>query len=181
MGNYTIFYKFDNPRRSRQARHFTGKCSENSRSQVVFRTDIFRKLTLGALDYGAEKPQKWTQNSRTSGEANLLEASQLSPILACFARPTKTCHATAGYGKDLFYGRRYDLPKVRHRSTGLRCIDDNAKQKMFQLCEELTAYDTCTESRFFVVVFDHRRIDAWKRNDHSTKDWLCQFWPVILS
>ena len=26
------------------------KCSENSRSQIVFRTDIFRKLTLGAPD-----------------------------------------------------------------------------------------------------------------------------------
>ena len=24
------------------------ECSENSRSQIVFRTDIFRKLTLGA-------------------------------------------------------------------------------------------------------------------------------------
>ena len=25
-------------------------CSENSRSQIVLRTDIFQKLTLGALD-----------------------------------------------------------------------------------------------------------------------------------
>ena len=39
---------FENPRRGRQARNFTKKCSENSRSQIVFRTDIFRKLTLGA-------------------------------------------------------------------------------------------------------------------------------------
>ena len=35
---------FENPRRGRQARNFT----TNSRSQIVFRTDIFRKLTLGA-------------------------------------------------------------------------------------------------------------------------------------
>ena len=27
------------------------KCSENSRSQIVFLTDIFRKLTLGVLEY----------------------------------------------------------------------------------------------------------------------------------
>ena len=27
---------------------FYNKCSENSRAQIVFRTDIFRKLTLGA-------------------------------------------------------------------------------------------------------------------------------------
>ena len=31
------------------------KCSENSRAQIVFRTDIFQKLTLGAPDYSDEK------------------------------------------------------------------------------------------------------------------------------
>ena len=41
---------FENPRRGRQARNFYNKCSENDRSQIVFRTDIFRKLTLGAPD-----------------------------------------------------------------------------------------------------------------------------------
>ena len=39
---------FENPRRGRQAEKFYNKCSENSRSQIVFRTDIFRKLSLGA-------------------------------------------------------------------------------------------------------------------------------------
>ena len=29
---------------------FYNKCSENSRSPIVFRTDIFRKLTLGVPD-----------------------------------------------------------------------------------------------------------------------------------
>ena len=48
MGNYTIFQMFENPRRGRQARNFTTKCSENSRSQI--RTNSFRKLTLGAPD-----------------------------------------------------------------------------------------------------------------------------------
>ena len=48
MDNYTIFYMFENPRRGRQARNFTMKCSENSRSQIVLRTDIFRKLSLVA-------------------------------------------------------------------------------------------------------------------------------------
>ena len=38
---------FENPRRGRQATS-CNKCSENSRSQIVFRTDIFRRLTLGA-------------------------------------------------------------------------------------------------------------------------------------
>ena len=30
---------------------FYNKCSENSRSQMVFRTAIFQKLTLGTPDY----------------------------------------------------------------------------------------------------------------------------------
>ena len=38
------------------------KCCENSRSQIVFRTDIFRKLTLGA-------PDKQTSYSKTSKSA----------------------------------------------------------------------------------------------------------------
>ena len=41
---------FENPRRGRQAKKFYNKCSENSRSQIIFRTHIFRKLTLGAPD-----------------------------------------------------------------------------------------------------------------------------------
>ena len=49
---------FKNPGRGKQARNFTNKCSENSRSQIVFWTDIFQKFTLGApecwgeVDYG---------------------------------------------------------------------------------------------------------------------------------
>ena len=31
MGNNTIFWMFENPRRGRQARNFFNKCSENSR------------------------------------------------------------------------------------------------------------------------------------------------------
>ena len=39
---------FENPRSEGHAsKKFYNKCSENSRSQIVFRTDIFQKLTLG--------------------------------------------------------------------------------------------------------------------------------------
>ena len=38
-------------RRRQASKKFYNKCSENSRSQIVFRTDIFGKLTLGAPDY----------------------------------------------------------------------------------------------------------------------------------
>ena len=110
--------------------------------------------------YGAEKTQKCTQKRANERRSQSPRSVTALAHLGLLCTPDENCHATACYGKGLFYGRRYDLPKVRHRSTGLRCIDDNAKQKMFQLCEELTAYDRCTESRFFVVVFDHRRIDA---------------------
>ena len=49
MGNYTIFRCLKIlGEAGRQARKFYNKCSENSRSLIVFRTDIFRELTLGA-------------------------------------------------------------------------------------------------------------------------------------
>ena len=39
---------FENPRIRQASKEFYNRCSENSRSQIVFRTDILRKLTLGA-------------------------------------------------------------------------------------------------------------------------------------
>ena len=33
-----------------EIKKFYNKCSENSRCQIVFRTDIFKKLTLGVPD-----------------------------------------------------------------------------------------------------------------------------------
>ena len=50
MDNYTIFQMLENPKIVRQARNFRTNAPKNSRSQIVFRTDIFRKLTLGAPD-----------------------------------------------------------------------------------------------------------------------------------
>ena len=58
MGNYTIFLKFENPRRGRQARNF----SENDPKILDVKSSseqiIFRKLSLGApencLIHGAE-------------------------------------------------------------------------------------------------------------------------------
>ena len=42
MGNYTIFGGFENLRRGREAKKLT------TNVQIVLRTDIFQKLTLGA-------------------------------------------------------------------------------------------------------------------------------------
>ena len=39
---------FENPRRGRQAKNFT---TNTPNTQIVFRTDIFRKFTLGAPDF----------------------------------------------------------------------------------------------------------------------------------
>ena len=50
MGNYTIFYMFQNPRRGRQARNFTTNVPKildlKSSSEKIF----FQKLTLDALE-----------------------------------------------------------------------------------------------------------------------------------
>ena len=43
---------FDNPSKGRQARNFPTDVQKLiSRSQIVFRTDIFQKLTMGAPQY----------------------------------------------------------------------------------------------------------------------------------
>ena len=47
---------FENPRGSRQARNFTtnvSKIQDLKSCQIVFRTDIFQKLTLGAPNKSA--------------------------------------------------------------------------------------------------------------------------------
>ena len=42
---------FENPRKIRQARNFTKNVPKILDLNIVLRTDIFRKLTLGAPDY----------------------------------------------------------------------------------------------------------------------------------
>ena len=59
MGNYTIFQMFEILGEAGK-QEMLQKCSENSTSEIVFRTDIFRKLTLGApvisLGYSEDLP-----------------------------------------------------------------------------------------------------------------------------
>ena len=50
MGNYTYFRRSKILGEAGQASKKFYKCSENSKSHIVFRTDIFRKMTLGAPD-----------------------------------------------------------------------------------------------------------------------------------
>ena len=56
MGNYTIFY-VQKSQDMQTSTKFNNKNFENSRSQIVFRTDIFRKLSLGAPDLCNSRPQ----------------------------------------------------------------------------------------------------------------------------
>ena len=60
MGNYTIFLKFENPRRGRQARNF----SENDPKILDLKSSseqiIFRKLSLGAPVYIVTKEKQLT-------------------------------------------------------------------------------------------------------------------------
>ena len=51
MGNYTFFLGGGGGRKSEEgqaSKKFNNKCSENSRPQIVFRTDNFQNLSLGA-------------------------------------------------------------------------------------------------------------------------------------
>ena len=52
MGNYAIFFwggrGWSKILGEEASKKFNNKCSENSRSQIVFRTDNFQKLSLGA-------------------------------------------------------------------------------------------------------------------------------------
>ena len=48
MGNYTIFFKFENPRRGRQARNFTENDPKILDLKSCSEQIIFRKLSLGA-------------------------------------------------------------------------------------------------------------------------------------
>ena len=52
MGNYTIFLDVCKSYERQASKKFYNKCSKNSRPQIVFRKDIFRKLTLSAPDLG---------------------------------------------------------------------------------------------------------------------------------
>ena len=48
MGNYNHFLDVQKSSERQASKKFYNKCSENSRSQIVLRTDIFRKFLLGA-------------------------------------------------------------------------------------------------------------------------------------
>ena len=48
MGNYTTFLMFENPRRGRQARNFTGNNPKILDLKSSSEQIIFRKLSLGA-------------------------------------------------------------------------------------------------------------------------------------
>ena len=75
MDNYTIFLDIRKSKGRQASKKFYNKCSENSRPQIVFRTDIFRKLTLGV----PERMGRNRQNSHTRAQSNSA-ASQLRLI-----------------------------------------------------------------------------------------------------
>ena len=58
---------FENPRREAVKQEIYNKCSENSRSQIVSRTDIFRKLTWGAPGLRECKSIEFLRELRKTG------------------------------------------------------------------------------------------------------------------
>ena len=79
MGNYTFF-------RCSKILGEAGKqeCSENSRSQIVLRTDIFRKLTLGAP---VERLGRFNKHRARQSEAKRKQSPQ-SEANVCRRRRT---------------------------------------------------------------------------------------------
>ena len=61
---------FENPKERQAGKKFYKKYSENSRSQIVFRTDIFRKLTLSAPE------KKATGASEVTGQLDIAHLVQ---------------------------------------------------------------------------------------------------------
>ena len=63
---------FENPRRGRQARNFTTNVPKILDRKIVFRTDIFRKLSLGAPEENCRQfagNKKYVENlKKVSGE-----------------------------------------------------------------------------------------------------------------
>ena len=58
---------FENPRRDKQAKKFDNKFSENSRSQIVFRTDFFPKIDVGC----PWRAGKWLAETDLTTRSNL--------------------------------------------------------------------------------------------------------------
>ena len=79
MGNYTIFLKFENPRRGRQARNF----SENDPKILDLKSSseqiIFRKLSLGA--------PVWFEHSIVTTVCEDSDKAHSSKVI-CYSFPT---------------------------------------------------------------------------------------------
>ena len=63
MGNYTIFLKFENPRRGRQARNLSENDPKILDLESSSKQIIFRKLSLGAPDKGSAHYLKYSRNT----------------------------------------------------------------------------------------------------------------------
>ena len=65
MGNYTTFLMFENPRRGRQARNFTGNDPKILDLKSSSEQIVFRKLSLGAPEAGSKRPASGTDTVAT--------------------------------------------------------------------------------------------------------------------
>ena len=87
MGNYTIFMKFENPRRGRQARNF----SENDPKILDLKSSseqiIFRKLSLGAPVLWNEKfTCKWLNHRHTKTTITIcFNILRICPSVPCIS------------------------------------------------------------------------------------------------
>ena len=93
-------YNFLDVRKSykkQASKKFYKKCSENARSQIVFRTDIFLKLTLGApAIYDEMKRSVWKElcNKLNFTSKTNCNSFEVTPIIrtAYITKKTETAH-----------------------------------------------------------------------------------------
>ena len=104
-----LYFHFLDVRKSQErqtSKNFWKKCSENFRSQIGFRTDIFRKLSLGAPEC-CEKPDVKTRSPCKEGFSSF---PSLRPALKTFFRGPENellqiwvCHCMAGNSPASMY------------------------------------------------------------------------------
>ena len=83
MGNYTILYMFENPRRGRQATNFTKNDPKILDLKSTSEQIIFRKLSLGAPGESWLYLNKKGQTTRTLSRTIAIHFPSPYPILIC--------------------------------------------------------------------------------------------------
>ena len=141
MGNYTILSMFGDVRKSQErqaSKIFYNKCSENSRSQIVFRTDIFRKLPLGApVDLAKPKTSRQKQNTSRQKQKPHGKTENLTAKTKYLTTKAKTSRQKQRpHDKTKYFTVETKIPTYTSRQKQI----PTAKPKLFYFCCEVFGF-----------------------------------------